>query len=92
VICNWEIEKLCVIENRSIDLVFSITKLPNDLSLAIRKRGVARSFPDVVWREEMDPVALETCPRITQLGESPELSDRGIGSNYPITKLLNYQI
>jgi hypothetical protein len=54
---------------------------------ALREPSAERCL--AFWRKES---ALETCPRITQLGESPELSNRGIGSNYPITKLLNYQI
>ncbi|PYV62533.1 MAG: hypothetical protein DMG97_40220 [Acidobacteria bacterium] len=46
--------------------------------------------------------ALETCPRITQLGESPELDDEDIGQksamrvfklpNFKITQLPNHLI
>jgi len=30
------------------------------MGLVVRIRGVARSFPSVVWREDSDLVALET--------------------------------
>jgi large subunit ribosomal protein L7/L12 len=64
--------------------------MPNLNEFSYQCQGLRELKPDVVWRLEKG-CALETCPQITQSGESPELSNGG-RSGFQITRLQNYSI